>query len=231
MANEEERSKRRDEADVGSSSNSSDDDDDKKSGSSSSSKKRQKLETPPPQNTADTDSNDTNIQLQELDQAYQEALQAYKADKSNKELRRHKTAAKQAWDQALLASAPSGSKAIVCRNCSQYFIFTAENIETFQDKGWVLPVQCKSCAKHIGVRRSKDRTTVDQRQNMCYEFQKTGECSRGDRCKFSHVTNHVGKAKQAGLLEKVKVCKYFEQGETCPHGSKCRFQHAAAIKS
>ena len=225
MANEEETSKRRDEVDGGSSSSSSDDDD-KKSGSASSSKKRQKLETP--QTTQDSDSNEIQLKLQELDQAYQEALQAYKADKSNKELRRQKTAAKQAWDQALLASAPSGSKAIVCRNCSQYFIFTAENIETFQDKGWVLPVQCKSCAKHIGVRRSKDRTTVDQRQNMCYEFQKTGECSRGDRCKFSHVTNHVGKAKQAGLLR--KVCKYFEQGETCPHGAKCRFQHAA-IKS
>lgn len=169
----------------------------------------------------DSESTKPGYDLPALDKAYQAALKAYKADKSNKDLRRAKTAAKRAWDEALIATAEPGCKPIVCRNCSQLFIFTAG--EKFGERGWEVPVQCRDCSKQIGIRRSKDRRTVDKRQNMCYEFQKTGACSRGDRCRFSHSKGHIGKNKKAGLL--INVCKYFKNGEVCPHGDKCRFQH------
>jgi hypothetical protein len=186
-----------------------DDDDDDKSNNGGDNKRRKKI---------------SDHDLAALDHAYQVALQEYKADKSNKELRRAKTAAKKAWDEALIASAAPGAKPLTCRNCSQLFLFTAS--KEFEEKGWEDPVQCKACTKQIGIRRAKDRRTVDKRQNMCYEFQKTGTCSRGDRCKFSHAEHHVGKAKKAGrLTTTTTVCKYFDKGETCPHGDKCRFRH------
>mmetsp|Transcript_2689 Transcript_2689/g.3922 ORF Transcript_2689/g.3922 Transcript_2689/m.3922 type:complete len:212 (+) Transcript_2689:75-710(+) len=165
--------------------------------------------------------NKLNHDLPALDKAYQVALKAYKADKSNKDLRRAKTAAKKAWDEALIATAEPGSKPIVCRNCSQLFIF--EMGEEFNEREWEIPVQCKDCSKKIGISRSKDRGNVDQKQNMCYEYQKKGTCSRGDRCKFSHAKDHVGKKKKAGLL--IQTCKYFKNGDVCPHGDKCRYLH------
>ena len=163
--------------------------------------------------------------LPALDAAYRNALKAYKADKSNKDLRRAKTAAKRAWDEALVKTAEAGAKPIVCRNCSQLFMFTME--EEFKERGWDVPVQCKKCTRDIDIHRSKDvnRNKLDMKQNMCYEFQKTGQCSRGDRCKFSHAKHHIGKNKQAGKLL-IKICKYFEKGDTCPHGTECRFRHS-----
>mmetsp|Transcript_4193 Transcript_4193/g.6361 ORF Transcript_4193/g.6361 Transcript_4193/m.6361 type:complete len:214 (-) Transcript_4193:54-695(-) len=188
--------------------------------------KRRKLSENKEEDAAAVDQNEAkrnkwNYDLPALDKAYQAALKAYKADKSNKDLRRAKTAAKRAWDEALKATAEPGSKPIVCRNCSQLFIF--EMGEEFEERGWETPVQCKDCSKKIGISRSKDRENVDQKQNMCYEYQKTGTCSRGDRCKFSHAKDHVGKKKKAGLL--IQTCKYFKNGDVCPHGDKCRFPH------
>jgi hypothetical protein len=193
-------------------------------GSDKREKKRRKLSEITEDATVDKNKSEINTveyDLSALDTAYRVALKAYKADKSNKVLRRAKTAAKKAWDEALIAGAEPGSKPIICRNCSQLFIF--ECGKKFEERGWEIPVQCRDCSKQIGIHRSKDRRNVDKRQNMCYEFQKTGRCSRGDRCKFSHAKDHIGKNKKAGLL--IEVCKYFTNGDVCPHGDKCRFKH------
>mmetsp|Transcript_12650 Transcript_12650/g.30208 ORF Transcript_12650/g.30208 Transcript_12650/m.30208 type:complete len:277 (-) Transcript_12650:280-1110(-) len=157
-------------------------------------------------------------ELQSLEKEYRDALKAFKADKTNKDLRRSKTAAKRAWDAALIASSGPDAEPLTCRNCSQLFIFTDHG--SFKHRGWVRPTQCKECTYKISMSRAKDRSHRDQKQNMCYEFQKTGSCSRGDRCKFSHAKDHVGKTKPLK-----PICFAFEKGEPCPHGDRCRYRH------
>ncbi|CAJ1954153.1 unnamed protein product [Cylindrotheca closterium] len=135
--------------------------------------------------------------IKELEAFYRKALEAFKTDKTSKDLRRAKTAAKKAWDTALIEAAGPGFEPLTCRNCSQLFLFGDK--DKFKEKGWAKPSQCKKCTFKIGIARSKDRKRVDQKQNMCYEFQQTGECSRGDRCRFSHLERHIGKKRRIEL--------------------------------
>jgi len=161
--------------------------------------------------------------LAKLEAAYQEALHAFKADKTNKELRRARTAAKKAWDEARIASSSTTGQPIVCRNCSQLFIFDLH--DTFAAREWDTPTQCKDCAFQITKQRSQSRQHLDDKQNMCFEFQRTGFCSRGDACKFSHKDDHVGKTPKKSI-KTVPLCRSVETGEPCPHGiEKCRFRH------
>ena len=165
----------------------------------------------------------TQQELHSLEHAYQQALKAFKADKTNKELRRARTAAKRAWDAAIVASAKqqnANAEALVCRNCSHVFVFDAH--EEFEARGWIKPTQCKHCTFTIDRARSdpKARTQRDQKQNMCYDFQRLGVCSRGERCKFSHAKDHVGKTRPPKA-----ICFAFAKGEKCPHGEGCRFRH------
>ena len=178
----------------------------------------EKITTSTPTTTKTTTA--TNHDLPALEIAYQQALQAFKADKTNKDLRRAKTAAKRAWDAAILATAEAGAEPIVCRNCSHLFLFCQH--EEFEAREWDKPTQCKHCTFVIGKARSQDRSQRDEKQNMCYDFQKMGVCSRGDRCKFSHAKDHVGKTKPVRVRA---ICFAFEKGETCPHGDQCRFRH------
>ena len=166
-------------------------------------------------------------EIKALEKAYQKALKAFKADKTNKDLRRAKTAAKKAWDAAVIAAAGPDADAIVCRNCSQLFVFKDQ--EKFKERKWDKPSQCKNCVGK-DILKSQDRSKLDQKQNMCYEFQKTGTCSRGERCKFSHATQHVGKKLKEKLAAR-PLCRSIEKGETCPHGDKCRFRHEVQVQA
>ena len=165
----------------------------------------------------------TQQELQSLEHAYQQALEAFKADKTSKDLRRARTAAKRAWDAAIVASAQqqnANAEALVCRNCSHVFCFDAH--EEFEARGWKKPTQCKHCTYTIDRARSdpKSRNRRDKKQNMCYDFQRLGVCSRGERCKFSHAQDHIGKTRPLK-----PICFAFAKGETCPHGEGCRFRH------
>eukprot|EP00808_Paulinella_micropora_P000741 g32362.t1 len=53
---------------------------------------------------------------------------------------------------------------------------------------------------------------------VCFEFQRKGQCERGDSCRFSHEEGKAGTA---------PVCFAFQKGE-CERGDSCRFSHDAA---
>ena len=122
-----------------------------------------------------------------LEAAYRQALLEFKADKTNKDLRRAKTAAKKAWDEAVLASAKDGDEPLTCRDCSQMFLFTVQEQKKYRKHKWDhLPLRCKTCSKQ-SRERLEDRSSRDSKQKqMCYAFQ-NGKCPFGDRCKFSHA--------------------------------------------
>ncbi|GFH47213.1 hypothetical protein CTEN210_03688 [Chaetoceros tenuissimus] len=122
-----------------------------------------------------------------LEAAYRQALLEFKADKTNKDLRRAKTAAKRAWDEAVLASAKDGDEPLTCRDCSQMFLFTVQEQKKYRKHQWDhLPFRCKTCSKE-SRERLEDRSSRDSKQKqMCYAFQ-NGKCPFGDRCKFSHA--------------------------------------------
>jgi hypothetical protein len=61
----------------------------------------------------------------------------------------------------------------------------------------------------------------------CRHWQKTGSCSYGDRCRFSHSTNGGGGGGGGGG----RICSYFKQNGTCRFGDKCRFSHGNAGSS
>jgi hypothetical protein len=149
----------------------------------------------------------------DLETVYREALARFKADKSNKDLRRARTAAKKAWDEAVLKECrDDGAKALHCKDCSQMFLWTSEEQEYYASstRNWMhQPLRCRACAESQKVRRaiknnnnnSTDDVAADAEdsgkkagKNMCYAFQR-GECRYGDKCKFNHDPNFAGKNK------------------------------------
>jgi len=138
------------------------------------------------QTETETETNPTldQDQHEELEQAYRTALAEFKADKTNKDLRRAKTAAKRAWDDAVAAS--QDGEPLTCKDCSQMFIFSKREQEFYLENGWMnQPHRCKQCTQD-GKARLVDRTARDSKtKQMCYAFQK-GICGFGDTCRFSH---------------------------------------------
>lgn len=155
--------------------------------------------------------------LAALEKAYRDALAAFKADKTNKDLRRARTAAKKAWDAAVLddclAKGDKGAHQLYCIDCSQMFLWTTEDQEYYKaaERNWQhKPQRCRKCAESQKGRRIEknqieinssnddDRTTGKggkAGKNMCWAFQR-GECRYGDRCKFNHDPNFAGTPKE-----------------------------------
>lgn len=147
------------------------------------------------QSTTGITREETNPEIEQLEEAYNKNLAAFKANKGDKDLRRAKTAARRALDDAIAAS--TAGEQLTCRECSKTFIFTTEEQEFYKEQNWEhLPKRCKICQDFYKFRissRESNRAKVDSSgKNMCYAFQR-GECDHGDECKFSHNIEHAGK--------------------------------------
>jgi hypothetical protein len=142
--------------------------------------------------------------IKELERAYQIALAEYKGNKTNKDLRRAKTAARRELDNALLllaaaaaAAAAAGGDDVVeqltCTNCSKKFIFTTKERTKYEQMGWTdKPKRCPNCRVERMTLTVEQRNKLDTRdKNKCYAFQR-GECLRGINCKFSHNPEYGG---------------------------------------
>jgi ribosomal protein S20 len=133
-----------------------------------------------------------------LEREYQAALAAFKADKTNKDLRRAKTAARRALDEAIVMK--EAGEQLVCRDCSQMFIFPEKEVLHYQKKGWTdRPKRCKACSEASKFRRM-DRDKLDGGKNMCRSFQR-GQCKYGEKCKFSHNPEFAGQPKSEKMIE------------------------------
>lgn len=134
------------------------------------------------------DKNLTKSDVDSLEAVYRKALATFKADKTNKDLRRAKSSAKKAWDAAVAAT--QEGEQLTCRDCSQKFIFSTKNLQYYNDNPLHKPLRCMQCSIKDNE-RGGDRTKDSKGKNMCYAFQR-GECTRGLYCKFSHDPNHAG---------------------------------------
>lgn len=172
--------------------------------------------------------NNNNEVIQSLELEYRKALAAFKADKSNKDLRRLKSAAKQAWDREVALS--QDGEPLTCRNCSQQFIFTVDEQNHFANMGWdSTPTKCPSCVNSEKEKR-EDRSNRDNKiKNMCYAFQR-GTCQYGNKCKFSHdprgkKTDDENKEsdgkEEKKIITQIAKCKW---GKKCTI-KKCRYSH------
>ncbi len=152
-----------------------------------------KNDTSSTEQSSKSDDTGSSANIKALEDAYQSALSAFKADKTNKDLRRAKTAARRALDTAIAASQPEGSKQLTCLDCSKLFLFTKGEQTKFMKMGWTeMPKRCEACKSNRVKRLADQRSKLDnKKRNMCYAFQK-GECPHGDKCKFSHNPKHAG---------------------------------------
>ena len=154
--------------------------------------------------------NSTDINVIELEKIYETALASFKSNKSDKELRRAKTAARRALDAAILAAASSSTtvetRQLTCLDCSKKFIYSMPGTKQqkhHKRKGRKdnssdnpLPKRCQAChtirINRLASTENRGRTILDsQKRNMCYAFQK-GECTHGENCKFSHNPEYGG---------------------------------------
>jgi hypothetical protein len=149
-------------------------------------------EIPDPSKTTSVDM----IDVKSLEAAYRLALSAFKADKTNKDLRRAKSATRKAWDAGIAAT--EEGEQLTCKDCSQSFIFRTGEREFYTEQGWIhTPKRCSECKEARKVRLSNDRIKLDNNngKNMCYDFQR-GACTHGDECRFSHNPKHGGTPKE-----------------------------------
>jgi hypothetical protein len=155
-----------------------------------------------------------DVDVDKLEKVYRDAVIEFKKDKTNKELRRARTAAKRVWDEAVLKKIHTTDKCAIqlnCKDCSQNFLFTKEEQEYYKDpeRNWNhKPLRCRSCAElQKGRRRQSNAIDNENEQknddeskgkgrNMCYEFQRKGECKYGNECKFNHDPNFGGKKRK-----------------------------------
>ncbi|KAL3768719.1 hypothetical protein ACHAWU_006820 [Discostella pseudostelligera] len=160
---------------------------------------------------ADDNTGNNSSDINKLEEAYQRALAAFKSNKTDKDLRRNKTAARRALDDAILAAASSSAsnettRQLTCTDCSKKFIYSmASTAQPKQrkrkgrkddDSNKSLPTRCPTChttrINRLSTTQHARRIVLDsQKRNMCYAFQK-GECPHGANCKFSHNPEHGG---------------------------------------
>lgn len=175
--------------------------------------------------TTNDDDDEAIVAIKALEREYREKLAKFKADKTNnKDLRRERTAAKRAWDLAVLNSClakDKGAQQLRCKDCSHMFIWTTEEQDYYTKRDWKhKPLRCKQCIERSKTRRNSGKNTVGKNKgdtntnnfegetktsnggnknkagkNMCYAFQR-GECIYGDKCKFNHDPEFSGKKSQ-----------------------------------
>lgn len=153
--------------------------------------------------------------IHQLEETYHLALAAFKSNKNDKELRRAKTAARRALDDAILLAASTTAngttRQLTCTDCSKKFIYSmTDTAQTKQHsrKGRndnSLPKRCHPChsirSNRLSINQNQRRIALDSRKrNMCYAFQK-GECPHGTNCKFSHNPEHGGGGGGGKLLK------------------------------
>jgi septum formation inhibitor MinC len=191
------------------------------------------------------------VDLAVLEKAYKEALAIFKKDKTNKDMRRAKSAAKKAWDAAVAAASGEGAEQLICKDCSHMFLFHAGEQEFYVEQGWKhKPTRCASCNESYKA-RLMDRSKRDSKdRNMCFAFRKRKRRRKRKRKrkKSEGKASKQGESKEKAKKEKEEkeekeetapaeiragvsigkkgVCFAFQKGE-CDRGDLCKFNHVA----
>ncbi|KAL4494056.1 hypothetical protein ABPG72_016012 [Tetrahymena utriculariae] len=83
---------------------------------------------------------------------------------------------------------------------------------------------CSSDSSDQAMKPKTDETKY--KTEMCKNFQATGTCNYGKKCKFAHGKQDlVSKPIQNSKSYKTKTCKAFHEELNCPYGSRCHFKH------
>lgn len=83
------------------------------------------------------------------------------------------------------------------------------------------------------------RQQATNQQKVCFTFQRSGSCSRGDRCKFLHaaagseptMTTSIAGGAGTQTSKSTKTCHSFERSGSCSRGDRCKFMHVAGANN
>eukprot|EP00666_Eupelagonemidae_sp_cell4sb_P008805 gene8805-21524_t len=73
-----------------------------------------------------------------------------------------------------------------------------------------------------GAKTQKEEAAKEQ--GICWQFQHTGTCWFGDRCRFKHEKDDGAKS---GTKE---VCRFFRNNGWCGYGDSCKFEHEKGVQ-
>ncbi|GBG25740.1 Protein phosphatase 2C [Hondaea fermentalgiana] len=94
--------------------------------------------------------------------------------------------------------------------------------------------------KKAGTKGKKKDATNDRSANaskdgrkLCFSFKKSGQCSRGDRCRYLHTVPETGSVAEDVSSEtnegtgskSAEVCRAFQRRSGCPRGNHCKYLH------
>ena len=123
-------------------------------------------------------------------------------------------------NQAIPLNLTSSNRS-ACRTTSGHQISTSLELKSKCSKkaNTLKNSKCNSASHPVDDEIKKYKT------ELCKNFEETGRCKFGKKCKFAHGKEEMKVKAYVGLQYKTKPCEKFYNLGFCPYGNRCLYLH------